>query len=161
VVRAKDGYIGVNPLSQTHRQQILRFMGIPELLEDPRFQTTQGWAEHAQELADKALSWFAQRGKDDTMREAQARHIPINLVPTVGELIESCPQYEARGFLVAVEQPQVGRYVQPGAPFIMAQTPWQMRRPAPRLGEHNREVYRDLLGFSDDALVALRANGVI
>lgn len=159
-IQAKDGWIGVNPLSQTHRQLLLEFMGIRELQEDPRFATTAGWRDHVEELAAKALPWFAAREKEKLMVEGQARKIPINLVPGVDELVHSAHLKERR-FFVEQDHPAAGKVVHPGAPFRLPESPWQLRRPAPTLGQHNREVYCDQLGYTLQDLVHLRATSIV
>ena len=80
-------------------------------------------------------------------------------VVTTQELVES-PQLNARGFFVEVDHPATGPLTYPGAPFKMSETPWQVGR-APLLGEHNREVFGGILGYSSSELVQLRQQGVI
>ena len=60
-----------------------------------------------------------------------------------------------------VDHPVAGRHEYPGRPIIMGETPWQLRRPAPQLGEHNREVYCDALGYSQEELARLAGQGVV
>ena len=48
----------------------------------------------------------------------------------------------------------------PGRPFIMNETPWELRRPAPLLGQHNEEILATL-GYSREEVVRLRQQGVI
>ncbi len=86
--------------------------------------------------------------------------IPIGLVPTTKEIVES-PQHEAREFFEEVDHPVMGRITMPGAPFKMMDTPWQLKSPAPLLGEHNEEIYCQRLGYSREELVKLRERGVI
>ena len=54
----------------------------------------------------------------------------------------------------------LGKATYPGRPFIMNETPWRVRRPAPLLGQHNREVYEGL-GFASQDLVKLRERGIV
>ena len=69
--------------------------------------------------------------------------------------------FRARGFPVGVPHPELGRTVTyPGAPYRFLRTPWEIARPAPRLGEHNDEVYGEL-GLDAEALSTLRARGVL
>ena len=49
----------------------------------------------------------------------------------------------------------------PGAPYRLSETPWRLARPAPRVGEHNDEVYRGELGLSAGDCAALARRGVI
>ena len=59
-----------------------------------------------------------------------------------------------------VDHPAAGRVKYPGAPFKMMETPWEIRRPAPLLGQHNEEVMGEL-GYTKEDLVRLREQGVI
>jgi crotonobetainyl-CoA:carnitine CoA-transferase CaiB-like acyl-CoA transferase len=82
---------------------------------------------------------------------------PIN---TAGEFVEM-PQTKARGLFVEMEHPVIGKYQQFGVVPRLMETPGAIYRPAPLLGEHNKEIYVDELGMNNDDLVALRAEGVI
>jgi len=71
------------------------------------------------------------------------------------------PHFRARGFAVEVDHPELGRAVTyPGAPYRFLHTPWRISRRAPRLGEHNGEIYAEI-GIGVDALAALRAQDVL
>ena len=71
------------------------------------------------------------------------------------------PQHAARGFFEEIEHPVVGRQPIPGVPFRYASVERWLRRPAPTLGQHNRELLGGLLGLDDAELAALEAEGVI
>ena len=59
------------------------------------------------------------------------------------------------------EYPVAGTVVIPGAPFRMSETPWSLRAPAPLLGQHNDEVYTQVLGYSAQDLAGWQAEGVV
>ena len=86
--------------------------------------------------------------------------IPFGLVQTTEEILDS-PQHKARKYFEEVDHPVMGKVTMPGAPFKMMETPWQLKNPAPLLGEHNEEVYCQRLGYTKDDLVRLREQGVI
>src|SRR5207248_607976 len=71
------------------------------------------------------------------------------------------PHFRAREYFVEVYHPETGALRYPGAPFKMSETPWAIRRPAPRLGEHNREGYGGRLGLRRQDLEEYRAEGLI
>jgi crotonobetainyl-CoA:carnitine CoA-transferase CaiB-like acyl-CoA transferase len=92
--------------------------------------------------------------------QAQARGIPVGVIYAPEEVLED-PHFRARGFAVAVDHPELGRAVTyPGAPYRFGRTPWRIARRAPRLGEHNAEIYAEL-GLGADAVDALRTAGVL
>jgi crotonobetainyl-CoA:carnitine CoA-transferase CaiB-like acyl-CoA transferase len=57
--------------------------------------------------------------------------------------------------------PPTSRLTYPGAPYRLSQTPWTIRRPAPRLGEHNEAIYAGHLGVSREELLLLGRTGII
>jgi crotonobetainyl-CoA:carnitine CoA-transferase CaiB-like acyl-CoA transferase len=96
----------------------------------------------------------------DFFRQAQERGIPVGVIYSPEEVHED-PHFRARGFPVEVDHPELERTVTyPGAPYRFLRTPWQVTRRAPRLGEHNAEIYAEL-GLDADALEALRAERVV
>ena len=81
---------------------------------------------------------------------------PLN---TIQDLAND-PFFNKRGAFSQVDHPQTGPLNQPGRPFIMSETPWTLRRPAPLLGQHNKEVLTEL-GYETEDIIRLRELGVI
>jgi len=104
--------------------------------------------------------WLNEQTVLDLYHKAQARRIPFAPVSTMGDLLSS-DHLKARGFFVEISHPQAPTLKYPGAPYIMSRTPWEIRRPAPTLGQHNREIYGDRLGLSDSEMAQLKQKGVI
>jgi len=158
--RCKDGYLGANAYTFQQWEQLLQWMGKPELLE--KFSTALGREyirAHAEEITEQLAPWFLDKYKDETFHAAQERRIPFAPIPTTEDLLQ-CPQLQAREWFATAEHPRTGPIAYPGAPFKMGQTPWRIGRPAPLLGEHNDEVYCRL-GYSKDDLVRMRERGII
>ena len=65
-----------------------------------------------------------------------------------------------RGYFVEVDHPETGKVRYPGAQVKMGDTPYELKR-APLLGEHNDEIYRDHLGYSEKDIENFHAQGVI
>ncbi len=105
-------------------------------------------------------AWIAAHQRDAVLDWLAARRIPAAAVsdPRVASLH---PQHAARGFFEELEHPVVGRQPVPGVPFRYASVPRWLARPAPTLGQHNREVLGGLLGLDDAELARLEAAGVI
>ena len=70
-------------------------------------------------------------------------------------------QLAAREWFEETEYPGVGTHQYPGLLFKMANTPNRVRTPPPKLGEHSREIYRDLLGYSAAEYEALEARRLV
>jgi CoA:oxalate CoA-transferase len=71
------------------------------------------------------------------------------------------PHYEARDMVRRVQDPVAGEVVIPGYPWKFSAQPDLAELHAPRLGEHNRDVLRDLLGYDDARIEGLEARGVL
>jgi len=71
--------------------------------------------------------------------EGQRRRIPFAPVSTMGDLLAS-PHLRARGFFATLAHSVAGPVTMPGAPYHLSATPWQLRTPAPTLGQHTAEV---------------------
>jgi len=104
--------------------------------------------------------WAKTRTKAYLYAEGQRRHIPLAAINRPDDLLKS-PQLAHRGFFVKVEQPGLDKpLVMPGAPYKLAATPWRMRGPAPRVGQHNAEVFAEA-GLDARRIAALSQEGVI
>ncbi len=78
----------------------------------------------------------------------------------VDQLLED-PQVREREMVKFVEYPGLGEMPVPGIPVKLSMTPGRIESPSPQLGEHNEEVYCDLLGFGTDKLSSLKKNNII
>ncbi|MCH8309824.1 MAG: CoA transferase, partial [Chloroflexi bacterium] len=91
-------------------------------------------------------------------REKQVFAVPTG---TAQDIVES-PQLDARGFMTAVDHPELGKSIRyPGHPYLLPESPWRLTRRAPLIGEHNSEVFQEALGLDDDDIMRLKQDGVI
>jgi benzylsuccinate CoA-transferase BbsE subunit len=105
--------------------------------------------------------FFLQHTKAKLAEEAQRRGIILFPVHTVRDLLEH-PQLLARSFFQLLEHPELDETLcYPGAPYQLSETPWQLRRRAPLIGEHNAAIYSGELGLSRAELAVLLAAGAI
>ncbi|MBM3344410.1 MAG: CoA transferase, partial [Betaproteobacteria bacterium] len=136
------------------------FLGEPRLL-DPKFATRVSRNENWEELRDLVAPKLKQWTNLDLMRETMARGLVIGLVQSPQQVVES-PHLKERGYFVELDHAETGTLKYPGPGFFFdGENLMQNTRAAPRLGEHNDEVYRACLGLSGDALARLRAARVI
>lgn len=118
-------------------------------------------SEEAKKIfADIFVPWAKERTKDYLYREGQRRKIPIAPISQPSDLLAS-RQLKFREYFVEVPHgPGSKRLLMPGAPYKLSGTPWQVQRPAPRLGEHNAEVY-GAIGVNPVDLEQLVSQGVV
>ncbi|HEY7221436.1 MAG TPA: CoA transferase [Candidatus Binatia bacterium] len=106
--------------------------------EDPRYRDG-----HAEEVAQVFANFIGQFSADDFAKQAQARHLAAAPLNTIGEFV-NCEQNRAREWLQEIEHPVIGKYKAPGAPLRLSLTPMRVRRPAPLLDQHRREILAEL-----------------
>jgi crotonobetainyl-CoA:carnitine CoA-transferase CaiB-like acyl-CoA transferase len=111
---------------------------------------------------EETLTLFCQRRKkEDLVAEAQRRGFGWAPVFSPSEIVES-KHLAARDYWVRVAHDDLGEsFIYPGAPWILAETPWRQRGRAPHVGEHNEDVYCGLLGMDEAAVRRLRLKMVI
>lgn len=160
IVPCKDDYIGLNVLTQSQWELLCAFVGMPELLEDPDYAYGLPLMEKWGEVEDRLTRWFSDKNANEVFHEGESWRIPFALVPTTKEILEF-PQHRERDFFVDVDHPATGEITYPGAPFKMSETPWEVKRHAPLLGQHNEEVYCQELGYSKDDLLKLHQMAII
>ncbi len=96
----------------------------------------------------------------DFFAGAQRTGLAVGVIYAPEEAYED-PHFQARGFQVEVEHPELGRsFRYPGAPYRFAASPWRISRRAPRLGEHNEAVWGEL-GVDAGELGRLKEAGVV
>ena len=155
----RDGYISVNPSQEDQAERMLLAMELAHILEDPRFENGIHRLMNADDFDELVMPWFLERTTREAVEILQEWRVPCALVQNVEALLND-PQYKARDFWVEVDHPEAGSLLYAGAPFKMTETPWRAGR-APLLGEHNREIYRERLGYNRETLVKLRQFSVI
>lgn len=114
------------------------------------------------EYVEDTLNRFCKtRKKEELVAEAQARG--AGWAPVFGprEIVES-KHLAGRDYWVRVQHEDLGEsFIYPGAPFKLSETPWEQRGRAPRVGEHNEQVYGELLGLDAAELRRLKMRMVI
>jgi CoA:oxalate CoA-transferase len=158
----KDGYI-VLALSwgiENQWELYCATIGRHDLIDDPRFDTPALRTEHHGELEPLLIEAMRKKTTAEWLREFDAIGLacgPLNNIPQAAEQ----PQVKARGMLVEVEHPVIGRLPLPDTPVKLSRTPGGIRGASPALGEHTDAVLRDLLALSDDEIADLRRSSVI
>ena len=140
--------------------RLARAMGRADLLEDPRFGTLADRAKHAEEINGVVADWCRQRTAAEIEEILTAAQVPVCRAYSIRDIFAD-PHYRERNDIVEVEDPEIGTVRMQGVYPRLSRTPGAIRRGAPRLGEHNDEIYRGLLGIGDEELDELRREGVI
>ncbi len=136
---------------------LLNILGSPEWARDTALQTHAGRRAAHDRIDGELRAFCAERQREELVDRLLAAGIPAGSVNDPRS-IHHHPQMVARGFFESPSHPVVGAIDLPTVPFRYAGVERWLRRPAPTLGQHNRDILQGWLGLSDDEL-ALLARG--
>ena len=149
-----DGWVIVQTGGGASWEDIVNLFQEPELL-DSRFSNTDERALNGVEMDKIMVDALSRLNKWDLFANAAKARILFGLVQTPREIVE-CPQLESREFFREVEHPVIGKIKIPAVLFNFSLCPYELRHPAPTLGQHNQEIYVDGLGYSQADFCRLR-----
>jgi succinyl-CoA---D-citramalate CoA-transferase len=131
-----------------------------DLVTEARFATLAERAAHGDEINGIVAAWTSSLTAEEITERCVALDVPVGTAYSAADIFAD-PHMRARGDLVAVDDPVIGA-VRQQAPFPrLARSPAVVPSGAPRLGEHNHEVWCGLLGLSDAELADLTERGVV
>ena len=163
IYRTADGsWVVIAANQDTVFRRLCSAMGQPELATDDRFADHVARGRNQDELDKIIGDWAAQRQPDDIIETLSAAGVISGPINTVAEVVRD-PQLLARGMLVEHFDEGIGRNVLgPGVIPVLSQTPGSVRNAGPaQPGQHNDEVYGDLLGLTADEIADLEFQGVL
>ena len=156
----KDGtYVCIVAGSDANFARLCRAMGQEELANDPRYTTLSQRASSGDELNDLVSLWTMSMNAKEVEQRCLEHGVPVAVSYDAHDIIND-PHMIERGDFVTVNDPIAGPHRQQG-PFprldgVVPEAPL----PAPRLGEHNKEIWCDALGLSETELAELTAQGI-
>jgi formyl-CoA transferase len=160
--RSRDGkWIVIAANQDTLFPRLCAAMGRPDLGADPRFASHEGRGRQQEELERHVADWAAARDAADIDRLLNEVGVVCGPVQTVADVFDD-PQLQARDMLLPHHDPEVGAFIGPGIAPKFSATPGSVRWTGPwEPGQHNDEVYGDLLGIDAGELERLEREGVI
>jgi crotonobetainyl-CoA:carnitine CoA-transferase CaiB-like acyl-CoA transferase len=156
---ARDGWIVIGGANQANWERIADVLGHPEWREDPRFASNSARMANLPELAAAMGDVLAGKSRAEWLALMDAAGVPAGPVHSMGEALTH-PQTLARGMVVDLDHPDAGPTKALGCPVHLSETPARVGRPAPRLGEHTRELLREC-GYADAEIDALVTAGIV
>ena len=159
--QTKDGgWVCLSASTQGMTEKLLRSIGRPELIDDPRFRSNADRVRHGEELDAIIGAYIAERSLAEALAHFDAAGVTIGPIMDA-EMLAGDPYVIEREAVIAVpdEEMPEGWLPMHGMVPRLSATPGILARPAPRLGEHNEAVLGPVLGAGEVA--RLRGEGVL
>ena len=159
ILRCKDGHIFVGSPEGRQWGRLLQIMGSPEWSQEQRFRNRTAMNNlYADEVDGYVEEWLADYTKAELLEIALEHRIPLAPVRTYDE-VRADPSLA--DLFVAIERDDTGPVSYPGVPYRLSEADVAHPEPAATLGQHNRAVLCDELGYSPTELVKLYQTGII
>ena len=157
--RTADGWITLGAGNASNWRRLLDAIEAPELAEDPRFLDNESRVRNVEALEAVLAPIMATRDSADWLARLEAAGVPAGPVMDVAQMHRD-PQTRAREMVASAEHARLGAVETLGLPIKLSETPGSVRRGAPLLGQHSREVLAGL-GYAAAEIERLIAEGVV
>jgi crotonobetainyl-CoA:carnitine CoA-transferase CaiB-like acyl-CoA transferase len=159
--RGSDGgWITLSAVQQNICERLFDVMGMPELIEDPRFATNADRVRHDDELRTIVQDWFGKHTRDEGFERLQAAEVPVGKLYTGKDIAED-EHFRERGSIVEYDSERVGSFKVPAMPFRISDYDGPTYDEPPYAGEHTDQVLAGIAGYDPDEIATLRAEGAI
>ena len=137
--RCRDGYVRIVAGQPRHWRGLLEWMGHPQAFADPAWENREKRNKEREFVDSTVESFTSKRTRDELFQEGQRYQVPVTPVYTPAEFLKST-WAESRGFATDVTESVAGPHETIGPPFLVDGRRPSLARPAPTLGQHNREI---------------------
>jgi formyl-CoA transferase len=157
---ARDGWFILGVANEKQWGLVCDLLDRPDLKTDSRFATNRDRVGNREILVAELNSIFSQRDVNDWLADLAKAGLPCGRINSIPEVFAH-PQAQAREMTLESEHASAGTVRLTGFPYKFSQTPAEIRRPPPLLGEHTEEILTGLLDYSPEDVAALRDTGAI
>ncbi len=160
VYPTKDGSVLVAGNQNSVWTRMAAMMGVPELGDDPRYNSHMARGERQEELDIMIGEWTQQRTSNEVLDLCEEHGVPAGNMYRAPEMLDD-PQFQARNALVELDHPEHENFVMQNVAPKLSETPGKIEWVGPELGEHNEQIYGELLGMDSVARADLEDRGII
>lgn len=159
--KTKDGYVGLIVPNDLMWVRFCTAIGHPEFIDDPRAKGSRTRAKNYKECFEPTVNeWMESHTSDEVVEIFMNNGIPVGKVQTSKDILE-CPQVKAREMIIEIDDPAAKKIKLANSPVRFSSGLKQKHQTAPRLGEHNHELLKTILNYTDESIEGLKAEGII
>jgi len=160
VYKTSDGMVLIAANQDTVFSRLAEAMGQGGLATDPKYSTHGARGANQVELDALVERWTETQTTRQVLDLMDRFGVPAGLIYRAPEMLED-PHFKAREAIVTVPHPDFGELRMQNVAPKLSETPGAIRRPSPAMGQHNDEVYRELLALSAERYAQLKAGKVV
>ncbi len=160
IFKSERHYICVMAPHDHFWPRLCKAIGRQDLASDPRFTTVSSRARNSEEVFRILEEWFAATPEDEALRLLDENRVPVGPVLTVAEAMEH-PHLRERGTVRKIHDRILGDFDHQRSAMRFSAFPHELVLDAPFLGEHNAEILRGYLGYTDERIAELEASAVL
>jgi formyl-CoA transferase len=159
--KANDGSLVIGAANDKLWQKLCVIMGQPELGEKAEFDTNWKRVQRHEEVKVLVEAWTITKPVKEIVDALLAVGIPAAPINNIEQVVNDPHIAGAREMFVEVDHPKAGKMKITGSHIKLSDTKPCIKAPAPLLGQHNEEVYKDFLGLSADEIAAMKKDGLL
>jgi formyl-CoA transferase len=157
---ARDGWFIVGVANEKQWGILCDVLARPDMKTDSRFAANRDRVTNRDVLVAELNHIFSQRDANDWLAELTKAGLPCGRINSIPEVFAH-PQAQARSMTLEAGHASAGTVKLPGFPYKFSQTPAEIQKPPPLLGEHTEEVLTSLLNYSSEEVTSLQEKGAI
>ena len=159
--QAADGSLVIGAANDKLWSNLCKVMGNPDLVGRPEFLKIKDRVKNHAELKPIIEAWTKTKKVKEIVDELLAAGVPAAPIYNIDQVVEDEHIAKAREMFVEVEHPKAGKLMVTGSHIKLSENPATVRTPAPLLGQHNAEVFGELLQMDEAKIKELQAKGIM
>ena len=140
--------------------RLCHVMSRPELALDDRYKSHTGRGRHQLELDKLINEWTKTKNLSEVEQLCNENGIPAGLIYTAKDMIND-QHFKARNAIIDIDHPDFGTIKMQNVSPKLSETPGEVSKVGPNLGEHNDYVFKHILNKTDQELDGLKKKGII
>jgi formyl-CoA transferase len=159
VFRTADGHMNIAASGQQMYRRLCEALGVPQLIEDPRFKTPPDRSKNRAALTEELEKATRTRSSQHWVDVLNKAGVPCGPIFNVKEVFDDAHVKHLK-LATKVRHPRLGELEIQNLPVTLSRTPGAVRMPAPDVGQHTDEILGEL-GYSKEEIAAIRRDGVV